>query len=209
MSGGGAYLSVGGKLSFKGDKEKKKKKKKRDRDREDDNDDLPDSELTLQSEMPAELPGQGKLTTSGVVVMGFDTSFEAQIAVGDSLLVNVSDRFRNVQTDEVRVVNMVLGKSSLNIAQPFSCDVTAPTVFLVQKKKPDLEALRAAKREERKKQRQEEKEGSMLTYQKLKPAQGAGTWKTWQTVTEKLDPSVTREDMIRRKEKEKSDRFCK
>ena len=54
-----------------------------------------------------------------------------------------------------------------------------------------------------------EEEGATLTYQKLKAGQGAGTWKTLQTVTEKVGPGVTREDMLRRREKEKADRFCK
>jgi len=199
-------LVVGGKLSFKGDKEKKKKKK---RGRDGHDDEIPESELALPDNQPTEVPGVGRLTTSGVVVMGVDTDFVAQVAVGDSLFVSVSDRFRNLQTDEVRVVNMVLGKASLNITAPFTCDITTPSVFLVHKKAPDLEALRAAKCEERKRQRQAEEDGEMLTYQKLKPSQGAGTWKTLQTVTERVGPGVSREDMLRRREKEKADRFCK
>ena len=193
-------------MTFKGDKEKKKKKK---RERDGDGDEISPQELAALTSMPSELPGEGKITTSGVVVMGIDSDFDAQVAVGDSIFVTVSDRFRNLQTDESRVVNMVLGKGSLNIAAPFSCDITSPTAFLVHKKAPDLEALRAAKREERKKQRQTEAEGETLTYQKLKGGQGAGTWKTLQTVTEKVGPGVSREDMLQRRSKEKSDRFCK
>ena len=200
-------LVVGGKLKFKGDKEKKKKKKKREL--EDEDEDLSDSALMLLADAPSELPGQGKISTSGVVVMGHESDFSSQITVGDSLFVTVYDRFRNTQTDEARVVNMVLGKTSLNIAAPFSCDITTPSAYLVQKKAPDLEAIRAAKREERKRQKQLEEEGATLTYQKLKAGQGAGTWKTLQTVTEKVGPGVTREDMLRRREKEKADRFCK
>ena len=56
--------------------------------------------------------GTGKLTSSGVVVMGIDTDFSKQLEIGDSLLVTVVDRFRNTQTDESRLVNMVLGKSA-------------------------------------------------------------------------------------------------
>ena len=64
---------------------------------------------------------------------------------GDSILVTISDRFRNTQTDESRVVNMVLGKSSLNLEAPFSCDVTSPTSFMVLKRAPDIAALQAAR----------------------------------------------------------------
>ena len=77
------------KLSFKGDKPKKKKK----RDREDAGDDDDEEALAQAAVSNDPLPGEGKLTSSGVVVMGHDTNFAEQIAVGDSLLVTVSDRF--------------------------------------------------------------------------------------------------------------------
>ena len=70
--------------------------------RDDDGDD--DEDLALQAAVSAAAagpaPGKGRLTTSGVVVMGVDTDFSAEIKVGDSLLVTVSDRFRNMTTDE-------------------------------------------------------------------------------------------------------------
>ena len=34
---------------------------------------------------------------------------------------------------------------------PFSCDLTSPTAFMLVKRKPDIEALKAARREEKRK----------------------------------------------------------
>jgi hypothetical protein len=199
---------MGGKLKLKGDKPKKKKKREREDDAgdDDDNDDL--ASLQAQGQLQNDpVPGEGKLTTSGVVVMGADTNFASELAVGDSLLVTISDRFRNVQSDESRIVNMVLGKSSLNLEAPFSCDVTSPTSFMVLKKAPDLEALRAARAEEKRRRKKAEEDSSTVTYKVLKA--GSGTWKTWQTVTEKVSAGTSREDMLQRRSKEKADRHCK
>lgn len=194
-------MPLGGKLSFKGDKEKKKKKRERE-PVEDDDDDLP---LPTSTEPFA---GDGKLTTSGVVVMGHeDSNFAGQLAVGDSILVTVSDRFRNTQDDETRVVNMVLGKTSLNLEAPFSCDVTAPTSFMVLKKAPDLEALKAARAAEKRRMKQLEEEGASVTYKVMKG--GTGPWKTWQNVTEKVAAGTTREEMLLKRAKEKHDRHAR
>jgi hypothetical protein len=201
---------VGGRLKLKGDKPKKSKKKKRDRDgADDDDDDRDDDDLAALAASASTDPvaGEGKLTTSGVVVMGIGTDFAGALAVGDSLHVTVSDRFRNTQEDETRVVNMVLGKTSLNLHAPFSCDLTSPTSFMIIKRAPDLDALRAARAAERKRAKRAEEEASLVTYKTIKP--GSGTWKTWQVVTEKVDAGTTREDMLRRRESEKADRYCK
>jgi nucleoid-associated protein YgaU len=186
-----------GKLTFKGDKPKKKRRERQAAADDDDDDDF-----DLPADLSADpLPGEGKLTTSGVVVMGASTDFASQLSVGDSLLVTVSDRFRNTQTDEARAVNMVLGRTSLNIEAPFTCDVTVPTAFLILKKAPDVEALRAKRREEKRRQRQLEEEAQLVTYKRLK--QGSGTWKTWETVTERVAAGTSREEMLSRRVNEK------
>ena len=195
---------VGGKLKLKGDKPKKKKRPRAEEGAADDDDDLAlpeDAGGTL-----APLPGEGQLTTSGVVVMGHGTSFSTQLAIGDALLVSVSDKFRNTQEDETRVVNMVLGKTSLNLEAPFTCDVTAPTSYMVLKRAPDLEALKAARAAERRRLKQLEEESSSVTYKVQKA--GSGPWKTWTVVTERVEAGTTREDMLRRRAKEKHDRHC-
>ncbi len=103
---------------------------------------------------------------------------------------------------------MVLGKTSLNVTAPFSCEVTTPTSFLLLKAAPDIEAIRAARRDEKRRARQAEEEASVVTYKTYKHG-GGGTWKTWQTVTERVEAGTTREDMLIRRQKEKADRHCK
>ena len=78
--------------------------------------------------------------------MGHGTAFDRELSVGDSLLVTVTDRYRNTTVDESRVVNMVLGKGSLNLTQPFSCDVSAPISFMFVRCAPPLAAQHAAAR---------------------------------------------------------------
>ena len=192
-----------GKLKFKGDKPSNKEVKKREREEEEDDDDLKLPEVSNEP-----IPGDGKLTTSGVVVMGHDGSnFAAQIAIGDTLLMTISDRFRNIQEEETRVVNMVLGKSSLNLQAPFSCDVTTPTSFMILKRAPDLEALKAARAAERRRLKKLEEESSTVTYKVQKA--GSGPWKTWVQKTESVAAGTSREDMLLRRASEKHDRHAR
>jgi hypothetical protein len=129
-------LVLGGKLSLKGVdggvEKKKKKKKRKDKDRGDAAA-ASDEELEMPEWSEDSMPGTGELTTSGVVVMGVGTAFDKELAVGDSLLVTVVDKYRNITSDESRVVNMVLGKGSLNLQQPFTCDISTPSSFMVLK----------------------------------------------------------------------------
>ncbi len=125
-------LVLGGKLSLKGVEEglEKKKKKKKRKHREEGADGGSDDEFVAPEWSDTPLPGAGKLTTSGVVVMGHGTRFDAELSIGDTLLVTVTDRYRNTSMDEARVINMVLGKGAINLEQPFSCDVSSPAAFL-------------------------------------------------------------------------------
>jgi hypothetical protein len=57
---------------------------------------------------------------------------------------------------------------------------------------------RAARAEERTRE---------VTYKVYKG--GTGPWASWKTVTEKVDASVTREEMLEKRANMKADRFCK
>mmetsp|Transcript_16278 Transcript_16278/g.52206 ORF Transcript_16278/g.52206 Transcript_16278/m.52206 type:complete len:221 (+) Transcript_16278:92-754(+) len=209
-------LVLGGKLSLKGGggegrldgirKKKKQKKKKRDQTA-DGADGGSDSELEVPEWSDTPLPGTGELTSSGVVVMGHGTAFDRELTVGDSLLVTVTDRYRNTTTDESRVVNMVLGKGSLNLTQPFSCDVSAPISFMFVRKAPDMEALRAERDAKKARAARADQASKEVTYKVYKNS--TGTWNSWKTVTERMAEGVTREDMLDKRCKMKSDHHCK
>jgi len=209
-------LVLGGKLSLKGGggeggldgirKKKKKKKKKRDHPA-DGAAGGSDSELEVPEWSDTPLPGTGELTSSGVVVMGHGTAFDRELSVGDSLLVTVTDRYRNTTVDESRVVNMVLGKGSLNLTQPFSCDVSAPISFMFVRKAPDMEALRAERDAKKARAARADQASKEVTYKVYKNS--TGTWNSWKTVTERVAEGVTREDMLDKRCKMKSDHHCK
>ena len=125
--------------------------------------------------------------------------------MGDTLLVTVVDRFRNTQSDESRVVNMVLGRTSLNVQGPFTCDLTSPTAFMFVRKAPDVEALRAARDARKRQERRLAEESSSVTYKVVVP--GSGTWKKWKTVTE-TGGERTREEMLDMRAKNKTGPAC-
>jgi hypothetical protein len=79
-----------------------------------------------QAQLPQIQQGKGKITTSGTVVMGFDTVFEKQLAVGDALLVVIPGQD---DEEEMRVITMRLSNTSLNLSSAFSKNLTTPTVF--------------------------------------------------------------------------------
>merc|ERR1719446_735463 len=190
---------MGGKLKLKGDQPGGgKKRKERLAEGDDDEDDEAAAAAMLAAYSADPVAGTGKLTSSGVVCMGAEGSdFPSEIGVGDSIVVTVSDRYRNTQSDEARVVNMVLGKTSLNLEAPFTCDLTSPSSFMVIKKEPDLESLKAAKAEERKRAKRMEEEAHEVTYKVVKA--GSGTWKSWETVTEKVVGGMSREEMLQKR----------
>mmetsp|Transcript_41191 Transcript_41191/g.68506 ORF Transcript_41191/g.68506 Transcript_41191/m.68506 type:complete len:215 (+) Transcript_41191:16-660(+) len=196
-------LVMGGKLKLKGEKMSKPRKRSKPELEDDEEEEL---EMPVYSADP--VVGTGKLATSGVVVMGIETDFTKELDVGDTLLVTVSDKYRNIETQESRIVNMVLGKGSLNLEGPFSCDLTSPTNFMVVKRAPDMEAIKRARKEERKRAKTAAEDAKQVTYKVLKNP-GSGPWGTWTTVTEKVDGAMSREDMLQKRVKMKADRFCK
>ena len=205
-------LVLGGKLKLKGASEGKKRKK---RDKmpmpapEDGDDDGDEAALAAAAAEYSAAPvaGTGKITSSGVVLAGHGTAFSSELSVGDTLLVTVVDRYRNTETNESRRINMVLGATSVNVEAPFTCDLTAPTSFMYVRRAPDIDAIRAARAEERKKAKRAVEEAQEVTYKVLKA--DAGPWKVWKTVTEKVEGGVTREEMLDRRAREKGDKHCK
>ena len=77
---------------------------------------------------------------------------------------------------------------------------------MLVKAKPDIDAIKAARREQKKRQRAIEEDSKTVTYKVVDG--GSGVWKKWKTVTERCD-GMTREDMLERRAKEKADRHCK
>ena len=64
--------------------------------------------------------------------------------------------------------------ASLNVEAPFCCDLMNPSSFMFVRKAPDLEAIRAARKEERKRAKRSVEESKEVTYKVTKP--GSGPW---------------------------------
>ena len=192
-------------LRFKGDAPKKKRKERPMPTG--DGGDEDDAVAAAVAEYSADpISATGAIMSSGVVVSGLDTDFSKELEVGDTLLVTVNDRFRNTTSDEARVVNMVLGKTSLNLNAPFTCDLTSAAPFMVVKKKPDLEALRASSREKQKRAKEAADETKTVSYKVV--VAGSGTFKKWETVTE-TGSAMSREQMLNMRAKHKTDRHAR
>ena len=191
-------------LRFKGEAPKKKRKERSmmPSGEDDEEADLAAAEAEYSADP---ISATGAITSSGVVVSGMDTEFSKELEVGDTILATVSDRFRQTTSDEARVINMVLGKHSLGVNAPFSCDLTSATPFMVVKKKPDLEVLRAARRAKQKSAKEAVEGTKTVTYKKV--IASSGTFKKWETVTE-TGSSMSREDMLNVRAKYKADRHC-
>ena len=67
--------------------------------------------------------------------------------------------------------------------------------------------MQAARAEERKRAKRMAEEAQEVTYKVIKS--GSGTWKKWETVTEKVAGGMSREDMLQKRINMKADRFCK
>ena len=156
-------------LKFKGEAPKKKRKDRPAMPQDDEEGDLAAAEAEYSADP---ISATGAITSSGVVVSGIDTDFAKELEVGDTILATVSDRFRQTSSDEARVVNMVLGKHSLGVNAPFSCDLTSATPFMVVKKKPDLEVLRAARRAKQKSAKEAVEGTKTVTYKKVIASSG-------------------------------------
>ena len=75
---------MGGKLKLKGDKKEKKRKKRAEGSAEPAEDGEQDEEeLDLPEYSADPIVGTGKLASSGVVVMGIDTDFSAELEVAE------------------------------------------------------------------------------------------------------------------------------
>jgi hypothetical protein len=157
--------TVGGALRFKGESEKKHKKKhkkekrerkkeKRDRKRsrhdsgESDGADTGGASSSSGAATAAPPPeevkilvGTGRFLSSGTAVQGVETQFQAELKVGDALIV----RHPSTLQEETRIVTMVLSSISISVSSPFSTDLISATAFsFISAPKEQLDVAREA-----------------------------------------------------------------
>eukprot|EP00937_MAST-01D_sp_MAST-1D-sp2_P006639 g6639.t1 len=194
----------------KKDKHKKKEKKSKKRKRERDG----GSSEALQPPAEEELKivlGTGRFLSSGTTVQGRDTRFQAELAVGDALLV----RHPTTLQEETRIVTMVLSQISISISSPFSTDLISAVPFHFVKAPPKL-AADSIDAEQAKRQKRSEAEkqafgtyagggavGETITYRRRKASAYGG----YEIVTvQNTQGSLSREELLDMRCKHKADR---
>jgi hypothetical protein len=95
------------------------------------------NEAAALTQPPRIQDGMGVITTSGTVVTGHDTRFQRELAVGDAILVKVTDTKTGEVQQEMRVLTICLSDTSLNLSSSFSQNLSQPTAFQFIRKPRD------------------------------------------------------------------------
>ena len=178
---------------------------------------------TPSSTQPVIHKGQGKITSSGTVLMGFNTKFNSCLNAGDAIIVKIpasndqgsSSSSSSSSKDEMRVVTMRLSDTSASISSSFSQDLKHPTSFQYITKPKNLRKEREEK-EKRKRLTESEIERSAFgTYK------SGGNGQTQELVyrertehgsyrirREEVSSNSTRSDLLEMRLQKKSDKFC-
>ena len=165
-------------------KDKKKKKDKRSRTGKTKGDE--DDALLLDRHV-----GMGRIVTSGTTVTGHGTSFNTQFSAGDAIgvLHPVSEK------EELKLVQFVLGKTSISISSPFSTDISdGIEFFYLQQRKTQVDV---------------EIEKSKSKKQKLQAEEAAtGVGTAQQQQIQRVEAGMSREELLDLRSGKKSDRRC-
>ena len=180
-------VSLFGGSRKKDKKEKKEKKKKKDKRLRGGNArGEQDDAFVLDRHV-----GLGRIVTSGTTVTGHGTSFNTQFSAGDAIgvLHPVSGK------EELKLVQFVLGKTSVSISSPFSTDISdGIEFFYLQQRKTRVDVEREKSKSKRQKLQAEE------------AATGVGTAQLQQTHS--VEAGMSREELLDLRSGKKSDRRC-
>lgn len=161
----------------------------------------------------SKISGAGRLLTSGSTVYGKGTRFFKDAAVGDALMV----RHPASLARETRVIKMILSDESLALSSGFSTDLISQTSYHVLKRPPrsksEIEKDIAAAQSKTLKERAETHAqaygtygggaGQTVTYrERLSGAHGS-----YRIVTAKVEPGMSRSDLLNLRCKKKGDRM--
>jgi len=250
-----------GKLVFKGDTKSKKKKKKKSK-HSIYNDDTQGKDLSIipssstttaktmgqtmmqnqnqkQSQQQQQQPtgpviekGNGKITSSGTVLMGVNTNFNSCLNVGDAILVKVpipssssastsqgssSSSSSSSTREEMRIVSIRLSDTSASISSAFSQDLKFPQSFQYIKKPKNVQKEKYEKEKKEKMSREEIERCAFGTYNSSGGGSGGqelvyrerteqGNYRIRRQVLDK--DNVDRTDLLDMRSLKKSDRYC-
>lgn len=203
-----AYKATKGKLKFKGDSKGPAVKKPKAGP-----DAICPSAPSSSSGPPLQevviRQGTGRITSSGSTIQGHATSFMAELAVGDALLVTHPTTLQ----DETKIVRMVLSNTSIGISSAFSTDLISTSAFrFIKAPKDEVGEEELARQQTSKAHKAEQaafgtyasEGGTRFNYRVKK----GGAFGGYHIVSESTAEALTREDLLDKRTKKKSDRFC-
>ena len=169
------------------------------------------------STQPVIQKGEGKITSSGTVLMGIDTKFNTCLNAGDAIIAKIpaSKEQGSSSNEEMRVVTMRLSDTSASISSSFSQDLKHPTSFQYITKPKNLQKEREEKEKKKRMTESEIERSAFGTYK----SGGNGQTKelvyrerteqgSYRIRREEVSSNATRSDLLEMRLQKKSDKFC-
>jgi hypothetical protein len=222
-----------GKLVFKGEKDAKKKKKKTKHspevaqaqpfDLSSENSALlnacqgdiyPTNIAQKQIDSSPKIQiGDGLVTSSSIVITGYETSFLKTLNVGDAILVNVELKDGTTR-EEMRVLTMRLSDTSASISSAFTEDVSRPTSYryITKPKNTQKEKLEEEKKDKYSKEELNRNAFGTYTSDGSSGKQFVYRERTehgsYRIKREAVSENVSRTKLLEMRAQKKSDKYC-
>jgi len=174
--------------------------------------------------------GQGKISTSGMVIMGHDSDFKSCLHAGDAILVctpigsNTQHRKNISLTDngtekikhEMRIITMVISSTSAAISSSFSCDIQYPSEYSYIVNPCNKDHAKNMKQNEEIKRRRDLKRFAFGTYETgeksneyiYRERTEHGGYRIRRDFIKHSKLVLSRSAMLDMRSKRKSDRYC-
>ena len=178
------------------------------------------------------LNGSGLILTSKTTVHGFNTKFTEELNVNDAIIVNIKDYINKnneiqiIDKNETKIIKMILSDTSLGISSSFSNDIKIKSEFQYVNVLPDLDVNTIKTKEinqtnkliideEKALGTYASKNGTEIVYHERK--KGSNATGGYKIIRKTIDSSsssssssssLSRELLLQKRTKAKSDRYC-
>ena len=177
------------------------------------------------------LNGSGLILTSKTTVHGFNTKFTKELNINDAIIVNIKDYINKnneiqiIDKNETKIIKMILSDTSLGISSSFSNDIKIKSEFQYVNVLPDLDVNTIKTKEinqtnkliideEKALGTYASKNGTEIVYHERKKGSNAtGGYKIIRKTivsssSSSSSSSLSRELLLQKRTKAKSDRYC-
>lgn len=154
------------------------------------------------------IQGTGRITSSSTTVHGQYTVFMDELSVGDAIIITHPTTY----LEETKIVKIILSNVSMSVSSAFSSDLITTTPFRYIKVPKDLEKVAEDEKVEKQQRQRKEEESAYGTYASnggenfVYRVKKEGAFGGYKIATETISEKVSREDLLDRRTKKKSDR---